>query len=111
MILGLHPVTFWIVVAIVAVMLLAPATFVHWLTSWPAKYIEGLVSVPLVAIVTLCAAWRAGWVPSRWWAGLTALFGLLALGPFIHIAGINTYVPGPWAFLRYVPILGLTRSQ
>jgi hypothetical protein len=89
---------------------LAPGTFVHWLSSWPAKYIEGLVSVPLVAIVTLCAAWRAGWVPSRWWAGLTALFGLLALGPFIHIAGVNTYIPGPWAFLRYVPILGLTRS-
>jgi hypothetical protein len=35
---------------------------------------------------------------------------LLALGPFIHIAGINSYIPGPWAFLRYVPILGLTRS-
>jgi hypothetical protein len=83
---------------------------VDWLNSWPTRHVEGLVSVPLVAIVTLCVAWRAGWVPSRWWAGLTALFGLLALGPFIHIAGMNTYVPGPWAFLRYVPILGLTRS-
>jgi hypothetical protein len=89
---------------------LAPSVFVEWLNSFPARYIEGLVSVPLVAIVTLCVAWRAGWVPSRWWAGLTALFGLLALGPFIHVAGMNTYVPGPWAFLRYVPILGLTRS-
>jgi hypothetical protein len=89
---------------------LAPAMFVDWLNSWPTRYIEGLVSVPLVAIATLCLAWRAGWVPSRWWVGLTALFGLLALGPFIHIAGINTYAPGPWAFLRYVPILGLTRS-
>jgi hypothetical protein len=89
---------------------LAPGMFVDWLNSWPGRYIEGLVSVPLVAIVTLCVAWRAGWVPSRWWAGLTALFGLLALGPFIHIAGVNTYAPGPWAFLRYVPILGLTRS-
>jgi hypothetical protein len=89
---------------------LAPAIFVDWLNSLPTRYIEGLVSVPLVAIATLCVAWRAGWVPSRWWIGLTALFGLLALGPFIHIAGINTYVPGPWAFLRYVPILGLTRS-
>ena len=88
----------------------APDMFVDWLNSLPARYIEGLVSVPLVAIVTLCVAWRAGWVPSRWWASLTALFGLLALGPFIHIAGINTYAPGPWAFLRYVPILGLTRS-
>ena len=89
---------------------LAPGMFVDWLNAWPARYIEGLVSVPLVAIATLCLAWRAGWVPSRWWAGLTALFGLLALGPFIHIAGVNTYAPGPWAFLRYVPILGLTRS-
>jgi hypothetical protein len=88
----------------------APGVLVDWLNSWPTRYVEGLVSVPLVAIVTLCVAWRAGWVPSRWWAGLTALFGLLALGPFIHIAGMNTYIPGPWAFLRYVPILGLTRS-
>jgi hypothetical protein len=89
---------------------LAPAVFGDWLNSWPTRYVEGLVSVPLVAIAILCVAWRAGWVPSRWWAGLTALFGLLALGPFVHVAGINTYVPGPWAFLRYVPILGLTRS-
>jgi hypothetical protein len=88
----------------------APAGLVDWLNSLPTKYIEGLVSVPLVAIITLCVAWRAGWIPSRWWTGLTVLFGLLALGPFIHIAGVNTYVPGPWAFLRYVPILGLTRS-
>jgi hypothetical protein len=89
---------------------LAPGMFVDWLNSWPTRYIEGLVSVPLVAIATIFLAWRAGWVPSRWWAGLTALFALLSLGPFIHVAGINTYVPGPWAFLRYVPILGLTRS-
>ncbi len=89
---------------------LAPGVLVDWLNAWPTRYVEGLVSIPLVAIVTLCVAWRAGWVPSRWWAGVTALFGLLALGPFIHIAGMNTYVPGPWAYLRYVPILGLTRA-
>jgi hypothetical protein len=89
---------------------LTPAVFGAWLDSLPIRYLEALVSVPLVAIVTLCLAWRAGWRPSRWWAGLTILFGLLALGPFIHVAGVNTFVPGPWAFLRYVPILGLTRS-
>ncbi len=33
---------------------LAPAMFVDWLNSWPTRYIEGLVSVPLVAIATLC---------------------------------------------------------
>jgi hypothetical protein len=60
---------------------LAPGMFVDWLNSWPTRYIEGLVSVPLVAIVTLGLAWRAGWVPSRWWAGLTVLFGLLLSDP------------------------------
>jgi hypothetical protein len=34
---------------------------------------------------------------------------LLALGPFIYVAGINTYVPGPWALLRYAPGFGLAR--
>lgn len=89
---------------------LAPHAFAEWLNAIPPKYIEGLVSVPLVAIVIVGIAWRTGWRPSRLWAGMTALFGLLALGPFIHIAGVNTFIPGPWAFLRYVPILGLTRS-
>jgi hypothetical protein len=37
-------------------------------------------------------------------------FGLLALGPFVHIAGLNTYVPGPWALLRYVPVVGLVHT-
>jgi hypothetical protein len=41
---------------------------------------------------------------------LAVTFGALALGPFIHIAGMNTYNPGPWALLRYVPMLGLART-
>ena len=40
---------------------------------------------------------------------ITIGFALLALGPFIYIAGINTHVPGPWALLRYAPGFGLTR--
>ena len=35
---------------------------------------------------------------------------LLALGPFIHVAGFNTYIPGPWALLRYLPVIGLART-
>jgi hypothetical protein len=35
---------------------------------------------------------------------------LLALGPFIQVAGLNTLIPMPWSVLRYVPILGLVRS-
>jgi hypothetical protein len=49
-------------------------------------------------------------VVPRLWAGFAALFALLSLGPFIHILGVNTYVPGPWALLRYVPLLGLART-
>jgi hypothetical protein len=51
-----------------------------------------------------------GWRPSRWWTVLAVTFGALALGPFVHIAGVNTYIPGPWALLRYVPMLGLART-
>jgi hypothetical protein len=40
---------------------------------------------------------------------ITIGFALLALGPFIYIAGTNTHVPGPWAFLRYAPGFGLAR--
>lgn len=36
-------------------------------------------------------------------------FGALSLGPFIVVAGIMTYIPGPWAFLRYLPIVGAAR--
>jgi hypothetical protein len=37
-------------------------------------------------------------------------FGLLALGPFVTIGGMNTHVPGPWAVLRFVPLIGLART-
>ena len=41
---------------------------------------------------------------------LTVGFAALSLGPFIHVAGVNTYVPGPWALLRYVPLFGIART-
>ncbi len=62
----------------------------------------------MIAIAVV--AWALGWRPSRWWTGVTCAFGLLALGPFVHVGGANTFVPGPWALLRYVPIVGLART-
>ena len=68
-------------------------------------------ALPLVALGVIAAAWFTGWRPQRRrWLWMTGLFAALALGPFVHVAGINTYIPGPWAFLRYVPIVGLARS-
>ena len=33
----------------------------------------------------------SGGSESLWWTGVAVFFGLLSLGPFVHIAGINTY--------------------
>jgi hypothetical protein len=44
------------------------------------------------------------------WVAFTAVFVLLSLGPFIHVGGANTFIIGPWALLRYVPVLGMARS-
>jgi hypothetical protein len=46
--------------------------------------------------------------PGGWWV-FTGLFAWLSLGPFIRLAGINTYVPTPWAVLRYLPVVGAAR--
>ena len=89
---------------------LAPDGIAEWLTKRPQAYIENVASLPFVALGILVLAWRAGWRPSRWWVGVTATFGLLALGPFVHVAGLNLYVPGPWAFLRYLPLVGLIHT-
>jgi hypothetical protein len=68
-------------------------------------------SMSLVALGCIALAAALGWRPARRrWVGLTVFFALLSLGPFVHVAGINTYIPGPWALLRYVPIVGLARS-
>jgi hypothetical protein len=69
-------------------------------------------ALPLVALAVIGVAWVwAGWRPARRrWIWMPAVFAALALGPFVHVAGINTYIPGPWALLRYVPIVGLARS-
>lgn len=90
---------------------LSPEPLRVWLASpTPDAYLENVVSIPLAAVAVLGIAWTRGWRPSRWWALVTCAFGLLALGPFVHVAGINTFVPGPWALLRYVPVIELART-
>jgi hypothetical protein len=82
----------------------------EWLTAQPDGFAELTASIPFVAlavigVVMLCRKrLPAGWI------AFTLFFGLLSLGPFVHIAGVNTHVPGPWALMRYVPIVGLTRA-
>jgi hypothetical protein len=89
---------------------LAPGSLRGWLMPQSPAYLENVASLSLVALALLVAARLRGWQPPRWWLGLTVAFGLLALGPFVHAAGVNLYVPGPWALLRYVPVIGLART-
>ena len=89
---------------------LAPEAIRAWLTPRPDRYLENVASVPLVALLVIAVAIGAGWRPSRIWIAITATFGLLALGPFLHVAGFNTHVPGPWALARYLPLIGLART-
>lgn len=81
------------------------------LSQRPDGYPEFTASIPYVAIGLFAVAWwRFGWRPVPLPVVFPITCALLALGPFIQIAGMNTHIPTPWAFLRYVPLVGLARS-
>ena len=88
----------------------APPSLVEWMGRGPADYIEQVASLSLVGLLLIVIAWRFAAVKlPRFWVALTAGFGVLALGPFLTIGHVNTYVPTPWALLRYVPVIGAAR--
>jgi hypothetical protein len=77
----------------------------------PTAFVDYTSALSLVALIVIAVAiWRARYRPSAGWIWLTAGFALLSLGPFLIVGGVNTLVPGPWAILRYVPIVGAARS-
>jgi hypothetical protein len=76
----------------------------------PTIFVEYTAAMSLVALLVIAIAmWRARYRPSAGWLAITVGFALLALGPFIHVGGYNTHIPGPWALLRYLPGIGLAR--
>lgn len=83
----------------------------EWLATKADGYIENVSSLTYVAlVVVVLAIVRHGFRPERTWVWTTGFFGALALGPFVTVAGFNTYVPGPWALLRFVPLIGNART-
>ncbi len=87
---------------------------VVWLTgsaqlAAPTVFVEYTASLGLVAMAVVLVGMRLG-LRAPGLVTLTVGFALMALGPFMHVAGVNTYVPGPWALLRYVPVFGLART-
>jgi hypothetical protein len=89
---------------------LMPAAVRDLIGRGPGGFIEQEASLPIVALTMIALAlWHRDRL-NRWWAAVTIGFAWIALGPFVHIAGMNTYVPTPWAFLRYVPIIDEARA-
>jgi hypothetical protein len=81
-----------------------------WLTALPNGFVENVASLSLVGIAVLTwAVWKYQFRPPAGWVAMALFFGSLALGPFVQVAGVNTFIPGPWALLRYVPIITGTR--
>jgi hypothetical protein len=82
----------------------------EWLGKLPNGFVENVASISWVAAATIAGAILfTGFRGTRGWWIFTGLFALLSLGPFIRIAGIDTYLPTPWALLRYLPVIGAAR--
>lgn len=89
---------------------LAPDSLVDWVIRQPGGYTDNVSSIPWIALLVILAAWRwAGHRPDRIWTAIGVLFASLALGPFVRIMGVDTFVPTPWSVLRYVPLIGEAR--
>ena len=83
----------------------------EWISKLPGGFNENVASLPWVAMLTIAGAVIfAGYRPIKSWLIFTGVFALLALGPFITIAQHLTYIPTPWAVLRYLPIIGAART-
>ena len=82
----------------------------EWISSLPGGFNENVASLPWVALAVILGAviW-AGFRPIKGWVVFTLIFATLALGPFVTIGKQLTYVPTPWALLRYLPIIGAAR--
>jgi hypothetical protein len=89
---------------------LAPGALFDWVSSQPGQFEENVASIPWLALLVLVGAWKyAGYRGPRVWTAIALFSASLAVGPFLRIAGLETYVPTPWAFLRYAPLVGEAR--
>ncbi len=89
---------------------LMPAAVGSLLAAGPGGFIEQVAAPSFVAVIFTTIASRRGIRPSRGWIALTLGFASLSLGPFVHIANVNTYIPTPWTWLRYLPVITDARA-
>lgn len=62
--------------------------------------------LPLLIILGMWVV--QGWqLPARkFWAAMFGILLLFSLGPVLHVAGIRTAMPLPWALIMHLPLLG-----
>lgn len=92
----------------------------HVLSRWligdlqsaaPVPFVEYTAALSFVALAVIAiGVSRAGFRPKQGWWWLTVGFAALALGPFVIVGGANLYAPGPWALMRYVPVISTVRT-
>jgi hypothetical protein len=88
---------------------LAPAS-APWIATLPEGFVENVASVPWTILGVLAIGLLVYKVaPPRGWTLWTLWFALLALGPFVHVASLNTHIPTPWVLLRFVPVVSAAR--
>jgi hypothetical protein len=81
-----------------------------WLSSLPNGFHDNVAAIPWTAtFAVVIALLYAGLRLPAYWVTFTGVMAVIALGPFIHVAGANTYIPTPWVLLRYLPVVGAAR--
>jgi hypothetical protein len=80
------------------------------LRSLPNGFVENVASIPWVAMIAIAGiVVLLRYRPPGGLVAFIFFWALLAMGPFVRVAGESTYVPTPWAILRYVPVVGAAR--
>jgi hypothetical protein len=85
--------------------------FAGWLASREGGFVENVATIPIVSLAVIgFAVWAVRARLPRYWIGMACGAGVLALGPFVHVAGANLAVPTPWTIMRYLPLIGSARA-
>jgi hypothetical protein len=85
--------------------------FAGWLASREGGFVENVAAIPIVSLAVIgFAVWAVRARLPRYWIGMACGAGVLALGPFVHVAGANLAVPTPWTIMRYLPLIGSARA-
>ncbi len=85
-----------------------------WLRGWYEGLALGAIENTVflgwtsLALVLWGRPWRQP--AGRFWSGVLAVFGLMALGPFLRVGGFETWFPFlPFQIVRFVPIVEQAR--